>query len=81
MDDGFGAGFLIGVMAAFLSVFSTEPPITPLSVNYAEEVCKDNQGWKVIEEGYGPMSSLTCKNGATFEYSYTLLKDKHAKKD
>lgn len=58
------------VVAVFITLITAEPAIYPESVKYAEDVCETNGGWKKIEEGYSMFSSVTCNNGAEFQYSW-----------
>ena len=59
-----GAMFIVwGVTCVFV-----EPPILPTTVAYAEEKCSNNNGWKMIEEGYNNMATVYCNDGAEFNY-------------
>lgn len=71
-DDGSEWFFVLAVVWLWTFV-SLEPRLNPESVNYADDVCKDNGGWKHIEEGYSFFSSVKCNNGAEFEYDWTVV--------
>lgn len=76
MKDGVDWGIVI--MCVWLwTLLSVEPAIHPYSVEYANEVCASNGGWKKIEEGYGMWSSVECNNGAEFDYDWTQLDTKN----
>lgn len=46
-----------------------EPGILPESVDFANSVCENNGGWKMIEEGNNIDATVYCKNGAAFDYN------------
>lgn len=45
-----------------------EPPILPTTIAFAEEKCANNNGWKIIEEGYNFDATVYCNDGAEFNY-------------
>lgn len=57
----------------------TEPPVYPESVQYAQDKCKNNSGWKYIEEGYNLRSTVYCNNGAEFNYDSSEISKKEMK--
>ena len=73
MSDGFSLIICIAVTFCLTWIF-TEPNIYPRSVEYAEKVCASNDGWARIKEGRSDSSgSVTCKNGAVFDYAWRKL--------
>ena len=64
--------WLVVLLAVIFTWISTEPAIYPKAVKYAEDVCEANGGWGKIEEGYSVFSSVTCNNGAEFQYTWKL---------
>lgn len=73
MNDAF-AVFWSWVFVGMAVWICAEPKLYPESVKHAEDVCATNDGWAYIEEGVGEFSSVTCKNGATFDYNWNELK-------
>lgn len=59
----------------------TEPNIYPESIEYAQDKCKDNGGWKYIEEGNNRYSTVYCSNGAEFNYNSSELSKKEKQDD
>lgn len=81
MNDDPSGWFLVIVFVWVFTAVSIEPIISPESVKYAEKICKDNDGWKYIEEGYSIFSTIKCNNGAEFEYDWTMFDTEAYKKD
>lgn len=61
--------FVWGVTCVFV-----EPPILPTTVSHAEEKCANNNGWKMIEEGYNVNATVYCNNGAEFDYDASEIR-------
>lgn len=74
MNDFWGVVSLCFVVS-FITWMFTEPPIYPASLEYANKVCAENNGWEYIEEGYNVFATVHCNNGAEFNYNPDKLKD------
>ena len=64
----------LAVVASWVLVWGitwvfVEPGVLPESVNFANSVCENNGGWKMIEEGNNIDATVYCKNGAAFDYN------------
>ena len=71
------SGYIAGlVLVGGLVWLCSEPRIYPESVRHAETVCAANGGWAYIEEGVSEYSSVTCENGAEFNYDWQKLESK-----
>lgn len=79
-DDSSGWLFLI-VLVWLWTLISVEPRVSVESVKHADKVCKDNGGWKYIEEGYSIFSIVKCNNGAEFQYDWTRFNTEAYKKE